>query len=116
MKQASFHVDQTFQALADPTRRQVVELLRSGPRKASDLAEKMSVSRPLMSRHLRILRTGGLIEEERVEHDARLRLFKLCPEPFDHLTDWLEHIQGFWTDQLAAFKAHVERDSKGELS
>jgi DNA-binding transcriptional ArsR family regulator len=60
-----------------------------------------------MSRHLRVLRRRGLIEEERVDEDARVRLYRLRREPFDGLSSWLRELESFWTDQLDAFGAHV---------
>jgi DNA-binding transcriptional ArsR family regulator len=108
------NLDATLAALADPTRRRVVELLRERPRRAGDLAAASAMSGPAMSRHLRVLRASGLVEEERVEHDARVRLYRLRPEPFVALHEWLDQVQAFWTDQLSAFKAHAERTRKGE--
>ena len=109
-------IDTTLAALADPTRRQVVELLRQRPYRAGELAAATSISGPAMSRHLRILRAGGLVEveEEPADFDARLRVYRLRPEPFLALGAWLDQVQAFWTDQLGAFKAHVERTQKGE--
>src|SRR6266705_1689392 len=111
-------LDTTLAALADPTRRQVDELLRERPRRAGELAAACAMSGPAMSRHLRVLRASGLVkvnvEEEQVEQDARLRVYRLRPEPFVDLQVWLEQVQAFWTDQLEAFKAHVERAQKGE--
>jgi DNA-binding transcriptional ArsR family regulator len=101
-------LDRTLSALADPTRRGVVELLSSRPRRAGELASTLKMSRPAMSRHLRILRTSGLIEEERDAEDARGRVFRLRGEPFSDLQGWLGEIEQFWTDQLTAFKSHVE--------
>ena len=96
-------------ALADPTRRGVIELLRQEPRKASDLAETLAMTRPAMSRHLRILRKTGLVTESEPEHDARVRVYRLEREPFAELRGWLEEVEGFWADQLRAFQAHAER-------
>ena len=111
-------LDTTLTALADPTRRHVVELLRERPRRAGDLAAACAMSGPAMSRHLRVLRSGGLVkvdsEEEQVEQDARLRVYRLRPEPFVDLQAWLDQVQAFWTDQLDAFKTHVERTQKEE--
>ena len=104
-------LDHTLGALADPTRRGVVELLRGGPRRAGELAQAFHASPPAMSRHLRVLRTRGLIEEERDETDARVRRYRLRPEPFLALHDWLDEVEAFWGDQLRAFKAHADRDS-----
>jgi DNA-binding transcriptional ArsR family regulator len=107
-------LDATLAALADPTRRHVVELLRERPRRAGELAAAAAMSGPAMSKHLRVLRASGLVEEQRVERDARVHLYQLRPEPFVALQAWLDQMQAFWTDQLDAFKAHVERTQKGE--
>jgi DNA-binding transcriptional ArsR family regulator len=101
-------LDETLAALADPTRRHVVDLLRRRPRRAGELAEASRVSAPAMSRHLRVLRKRGLVEEQRDEQDARARVYRLCPKPFADLQAWLAEIESFWTDQLGAFKAHAE--------
>jgi DNA-binding transcriptional ArsR family regulator len=77
----SAQIDHTLVALADPTRRRVVDLLRKKPRRAGDIAAALSVSPPLLSRHLRVLRKSGLIENSEVEHDARVRVYRLRPEP-----------------------------------
>ena len=102
-------LDQTLAALADPTRRRVVELLRERPRRAGELAAAFRVSAPAMSRHLRVLRRRGLVEEERVDEDARVRVYRLRRERFRQLQEWLGQVEAFWTDQLDAFKAHAER-------
>jgi DNA-binding transcriptional ArsR family regulator len=102
-------IDRTLTALADPTRRWVVEQLRRGPRRAGALAEAGGLSAPALSRHLRVLRRVGLVEGRGVEHDARVRLYRLRPEPLSRLKAWLDEVQGLWTDQLEAFKAHAER-------
>ena len=102
-------LDDTLAALADPTRRRVVEMLRKRPRRAGELARAFRMSPPAMSRHLRVLRTRGLVEEERVEDDARVRVYRLRPERFRDLQDWLETLEALWTDQLESFKQHAER-------
>jgi DNA-binding transcriptional ArsR family regulator len=103
------HLDETFAALADPTRRGVVELLRTKPRRAGELAESLEMSAPAMSRHLRVLRKSGLVVEEGLEEDARVRVYRLRRERFAELRGWLEEVEAFWGDQLGAFKAHAER-------
>ena len=103
------NLDETLLALADPTRRRVVDLLRKKPQRAGDLAAVLEMSPPRLSRHLRILRKSGLIEDSGVDHDARVSLYRLKPEPFETLRDWLEEVEAFWTMELAAFKAHAER-------
>ena len=109
-------LDTTLAALADPTRRHVVELLQQGPRRAGELAAASGMSGPAMSRHLRVLRASGLVEVEGqgVEQDARLRVYRLRHEPFIALQAWLDQVQAFWTEQLNAFKVHAERTQKGE--
>ena len=104
-------IDRTLSALADPTRRAVIDKLRRGPRRASDLAESTGTSNPAMSRHLRVLRTAGLVEI-RAHHDGsdfRERFYALAPAPFEQLRGWLEEVEQFWDVQLASFKDHVER-------
>jgi DNA-binding transcriptional ArsR family regulator len=99
----------TFAALADPTRRRVVGLLRRGPQRAGDLAAAFDMSAPAMSRHLRVLRKTGLVEEEGLDEDARVRVYRLRPERFLAIRDWLDEIEAYWGAELKALKAHVER-------
>jgi DNA-binding transcriptional ArsR family regulator len=101
-------LDRTLAALADPHRRGVVDLLRRGPRKASEIASAMGLSPPAMSRHLRVLRQGGLVEESHPDFDARLRIYRLKPAPVRELRSWLEETERLWSEQLSAFKAHIE--------
>ncbi|MEU8246601.1 metalloregulator ArsR/SmtB family transcription factor [Nonomuraea sp. NPDC048916] len=102
-------VDATLAALADPTRRKVIDLLRDRPRAAGELAQAVQMSAPALSRHLRVLRAGGLVRAETGGEDARLRVYTLCPEPFTALQAWLDQVQAFWAEQLGSFKNHVER-------
>jgi len=107
-------LDLTLLALADPTRRRVVDLLRERPRRAGEIADAFGASPPAMSRHLKVLRQRGLVEEERSEDDARCRVYRLRPEPFRDLSAWLEEIESFWTDQLDSFKTHAEKRAGGK--
>jgi DNA-binding transcriptional ArsR family regulator len=102
-------LDRTLAALADPTRRGVIELLRRKPRRAGELAEALEMTPPAMSRHLRVLRKSGLVREELQEEDARVRIYSLRAEPFTALRRWIEEVETFWTRELAAFKEHAER-------
>lgn len=104
-------IDRTIAALADPNRRRVVELLADRPRPAGELARELGLSPPAMSRHLKALRAGGLVEESHPEFDARVRIYALRPEPMVHLLRWLEESERLWSAQLAAFKAHVEQEA-----
>jgi DNA-binding transcriptional ArsR family regulator len=105
-------IDATLAALADPTRRAVIDLLRKRPRRAGELSDALEVSAPAMSRHLRVLRKGGLVEEESLDDDARVRMYRLRRAPFTELSAWLEEVAAFWQDQLDAFKAHAERRAR----
>ncbi|HVY29092.1 MAG TPA: metalloregulator ArsR/SmtB family transcription factor [Polyangiaceae bacterium] len=105
-------LDHTLVALADPTRRGVIELLREEPRRASELAERLRMTRPAMSRHLRILRKSGLVSESEPDHDARVRVYRLERAPFAELRDWLGEVEAFWGDQLQAFKEHAEKRAR----
>jgi DNA-binding transcriptional ArsR family regulator len=83
-------------------------VLRSGALRAGDLARALDLPAPAMSRHLRVLRQSGLVAETHPEFDARVRIYALRPEPIAGLRAWLEETERMWTDQLAAFKAHLE--------
>ena len=102
-------LDRTLAALADPHRRRVIELLRDQPQRAGELAEAVGLNPPALSRHLRVLKTSGLIEEAHPAFDARVRIYSLRPEPMADLKAWLEQSERLWATQLAAFKTHLER-------
>ena len=102
-------IEQILVALADPARLAAVRLLRKKPLRSSDVAAALSLSRPLASRHLRVLRRAGVVEEKTEGDDARVRVYRLCPEPFRELRAWLDEVEAFWDDQLQAFKSHAER-------
>jgi DNA-binding transcriptional ArsR family regulator len=102
-------LDVTLTALADPTRRRVIELLRAGPQRAGELAACIRTTRPAMSRHLKILRASGLVDVTLLEDDGRGRVYTLQPDRFVALQAWLDQVQAFWSEQLGAFKAHAER-------
>ncbi|MPZ13411.1 MAG: metalloregulator ArsR/SmtB family transcription factor [Chloroflexi bacterium] len=102
------NVDRTLAALADPHRRRSIDLLRERPRRAGELASAVGLAPPAMSRHLRILRQSGLVDEIRSDFDARVRIFTLRPEPIAELKHWLEEMEQMWAEQLSAFKAHVD--------
>jgi len=105
-------VDRIFNALADPTRRSVVELLGSRPRRAGELAAATRTSPPTMSRHLRVLLDAGIATDERPEEDARARVFRLRPGSMQAVNGWLERLQEEWDAQLRSFERHVERRKK----
>ena len=105
-------LDRTLQALAEPTRRAVVGLLRDGPQRASDIADALDMSRQAMSRHLRVLRQAGVIHElgaASPDDDARARTYGLEAGPLADLQAWLGDVQAFWGVQMQAFRRQAER-------
>jgi DNA-binding transcriptional ArsR family regulator len=105
-------IDRILGALAEPTRRRVVEMLIQGPRRASDLASTAGLQPTAMSRHLRVLRTTGVVEVESAPDDARERLYRLRPDAFVAMRAWLDQVQAFWSEQLESFKAHANRPGR----
>ena len=94
-------------ALADGTRGRIVEMLADRPHTASELHRAFPIAAPAVSRHLRVLREAGLIEERRPEEDRRVRLYTLKPEPMDEVADWLAQLSDAWQQQLDSFKEYV---------
>jgi DNA-binding transcriptional ArsR family regulator len=95
-----------IEALADPTRRRIVELLGEQERSAGDIASHFDTSRPGISRHLRVLREAGLVS---VRGDAQRRLYSLDPAPLAELDDWLSRYRAIWTNRLEALDTEVRR-------
>lgn len=93
-------------ALADPTRRRIVELLAEREHGAGELAAQFAVTRPAVSRHLRVLREAGLV---RVRGEAQRRVYTLDPAPLDELGDWLARTRTFWTNRLDALETELRR-------
>jgi DNA-binding transcriptional ArsR family regulator len=93
-------------ALADPTRRHVLEALREGPRAVSAIAARLPVSRPAVSQHLKVLKEAGLVREER---QGTRHIYEIDPNGLGPLRAWLDQ---FWDAALDAFKAEVEADEK----
>jgi DNA-binding transcriptional ArsR family regulator len=96
----------TFAAIADPTRRAILDLLKAGELPAGEIARRFPVSRPAISRHLRVLRRAGLVRERRV---ARSRRYLLDAAPLREAAEWLNHYQVFWGARLQDLKRYVER-------
>ena len=98
-----------LRALGDPARLRVVELLSQAPRRAGELADDLGMSPQTMSKHLRLLLAAGIVDDERRQEDARVRIFRLRRESVVAVQAWLDQIQAHWDEQLESFKAHVER-------
>ena len=95
-----------FEALGDPTRRAVFELLRGGPRAVGDLAGELPVSRPAVSQHLRVLKEAGLVSERR---NGTRRLYRIDPGGVEALRAYFD---AFWTEALASFKAAADDEPR----
>jgi DNA-binding transcriptional ArsR family regulator len=93
-----------FQALAEPTRRRILDLLRDRPRLVGDLTEELGLSQPGTSKHLRVLREAGLV---RVRRDAQRRWYELRPAPLAELDEWLTPYRWMWEDRLDALERHL---------
>jgi DNA-binding transcriptional ArsR family regulator len=93
-----------FDAIADPTRRRMLDLLSARPMPATTLADEFAVSQPAVSRHLRALREAGLVAVSGDRGDGRVRLYSVDPRPLHEIERWLH---GFWQDQLDSFADYV---------
>ena len=102
----------TFQALADPTRRAVLDLLRRGSQPAGQIASAFPVSRPAISKHLRLLRRAHLVQEHR---EGRNRVYQLNPEPLRAVDSWIEQYRQFWSVSLTNLKSFVEAEYAKEM-
>ena len=98
----------TFEVLAEPTRRRILDLLRAEPRSVGDLVERLGLSQPGTSKHLRVLRDAGLV---RVRPEAQTRWYELRPEPLAEVDAWLEPYRQLWAGRLDALERHL--DEKG---
>lgn len=101
-------LDRTLAALADPFRRRTVELLGTRPHRAGELARALGVTPSVMSKHLRVLRSSGLVAEEHPPFDARVRIYSLQSAPMRTLRSWVEDTERGWAEQLTAFRRHLE--------
>jgi len=98
---------QAFAALADPTRRRIVELLAKGERSAGELGRRFAISQPAVSQHLRTLRDAGLV---RVRQDAQRRIYSLDARGLAEIDAWLSRYRTFWTTRLNALERALNRE------
>jgi DNA-binding transcriptional ArsR family regulator len=106
-RSVTYSTEAAFHALADPTRRALLDLLRQGTQPAGQIASAFPVSRPAISKHLRQLRKARLVVETR---SGRHRLYRLNPEPLKAVDSWLEQYRVFWSANLASLKTFVETE------
>jgi DNA-binding transcriptional ArsR family regulator len=95
----------TFEVLAEPTRRHILDLLRERERSVGELVSRLTISQPGVSKHLRVLREAGLVE---VRTDAQRRWYGLRAEPLSEVDAWLEPYRPFWAQRLDALEQHLD--------
>jgi DNA-binding transcriptional ArsR family regulator len=101
--------EDVFRAIADPTRRAILDRLRVGEAPANDLAAGFDISRPAVSKHLRVLRQASLVRERRA---GRQRVYQLTPAPLRDVVSWVEGYRAYWAANLASLKRFVEEESE----
>ncbi len=94
-----------FRAVADPTRRAIIDLLLKEEMNAGEVAKHFTISRPAVTKHLRVLKDGGIIA---VRRSGRRRIHRLRPEGLRILADWINHYEQFWSDRLRNLKSEIE--------
>jgi DNA-binding transcriptional ArsR family regulator len=118
---SSRQIDQWLSALADPTRRRIVEILSESPRTATEIHQAFPIAGPAVSRHLRVLREAAVLVQRDVPGDKRVRLYALAHDPIDGIGTWLQQLSSSstWGDQLGAFQDYValrqQKESKAPL-
>jgi DNA-binding transcriptional ArsR family regulator len=95
----------TFDVVAEPTRRRILDFLRERPRRVGELVELLGISQPGVSKHLRVLRDARLV---RVRSDAQQRWYEVDPEPLTEIDSWLEPYRAFWSGRLDALERHLD--------
>jgi DNA-binding transcriptional ArsR family regulator len=95
----------TFEVVAEPSRRQILQLLRDRELPVNDLVDALSMAQPAVSKHLRVLRDAGLVT---ARQDAQRRLYRLVPEPLVEIDDWLTPFREAWARRLDALDAHLD--------
>ena len=102
----------TFELLAEPTRRRILDLLRDGERPVGELVDRLSMSQPAVSKHLRVLRDSGLVD---VRVDAQRRMYRLRPEPLKEVDAWIAPYRRLWDQRLDRLERHLKtmEDPKG---
>jgi DNA-binding transcriptional ArsR family regulator len=98
----------TFEVLAEPTRRRILDLLLDGPRAVGELVKRLKMSQPGVSKHLRVLREAGLVS---VRSEAQRRIYEIRPEPLEEVAEWLEPYRRLWSERLDALERHLDEEA-----
>jgi DNA-binding transcriptional ArsR family regulator len=99
----------TFDVLAEPTRRRILDLLLDRERPVGELVKKLKLSQPGVSKHLRVLREAGLVS---VRNEAQRRIYEIRPEPLEEIAEWLEPYRRRWADRLDALERHLDEEDR----
>ena len=97
----------SFAVLAEQTRREILDLLRDGERPVGDLVDRLAISQPAVSKHLRVLRDAGLVE---VRADAQRRLYRVRPQPLAEIDEWLAPYRRLWSRSFDRLERHLEEN------
>ncbi len=95
----------TFAVLADPSRREILDLLRGGERPVGELVDRLTLTQPTVSKHLKVLREAGLVD---VRQDAQRRWYRIRPQPLAEVDAWLAPYRRMWEDSLDALERHLD--------
>lgn len=99
-------METTLQVIAEPRRKAILDLLRHGEQPVGELVERLGLSQPLVSKHLRVLRDAGLVQ---VRGDAQRRLYRIRPEPLAEVDAWLAPYRALWSASLDRLEQHLDR-------
>ena len=101
----------TLNALAEPNRLRIVEMLKKGPASVNEIAGRLGLSQPLASKHLRVLREAGIV---RVRAEAQQRVYELQPEPFEQLENWVASFRRLWEDRLDSLDDYIQQMKRNQ--
>lgn len=101
----------SLEALADPTRRQIVEMLAAGNLSSGEIAKEFRISAPAVSQHLKTLRRAGLV---RVRVDAQRRIYELNPQGVEEMCEWVQRVRGTWASRLDRLEAQLKEEARHE--
>ena len=101
----------TLNALAEPNRLRIVEMLKKGPASVNEIVERLELSQPLVSKHLRVLREAGIV---RVRPEAQQRVYELRPEPFEQLETWVSSFRRVWEGRLDSLDEYVQQMKRNQ--
>lgn len=100
------HMDSVFEVIAEPNRRAILSLLSASEQSVGEIQRQLDKPQPTVSKHLRVLREAGFVE---ATVDAQRRLYRLKPEPFQEMDDWLAQFRQLWSEHVDALEQYLER-------